>query len=231
MRIIVCGDSDHLTRRAAEHISQRHADCHGAVSFGLAGGNTPQPIYQQLASAQLNWSETVLWLGDERWVPPDHADSNTGMADRLLARHVDAKFLPFPYAADRAPKEAAIAYGAQIVAATPDSAYRMVLLGMGDDGHTASLFPGTDALEASGTYVATWVESKDTWRATATFSYLSAAHELIFLVSGASKAPALAGVVAGDEQYPAGRLVRDAAADITFIVDASAAGEITGSFS
>ncbi len=231
MRIIVCGDSDHLTQRAAEHISQRHADCPGAVSFGLAGGSTPKPIYEQLTSAQLDWSRTVLWLGDERWVPPDHADSNTGMADRLLARHVPARFLPFPYAADRAPEEAAIAYGAQIVAATPPGARRMVLLGMGDDGHTASLFPGTDALEASGTYVASWVESKDTWRVTATLGYLSSSDELIFVVSGGNKASALAAVVAGDDRFPAGRLVRDATADITFIVDAAAAVEITGATS
>lgn len=229
MRIIVCGDTDHFADRAAGHIKERLAGANGPISLGLAGGNTPQPIYRKLAAEPLDWTRTVLWLGDERWVPIDHPDSNSGMAQRLLAEHVDARFLPFPYDPESGPAASAMRYAEALAEVTDDDAERIVLLGMGSDGHTASLFPETDALSAGGIYTATWVAAHETWRVTATMGYLQNAAELVFLVTGPDKAHVLADVVNGSDDYPAGQLVATASADVTFVVDAAAASRLTDS--
>lgn len=102
----------------------------------------------------------------------------------------------------------------------------LVLLGIGDDGHTASLFPGTEALEATiPAYVANWIPALDTWRLTATVGLLAAARTVIFLVTGTGKADMIGRILGSEEQYPA-RVVAEAATDVTWLLDAEAAARL-----
>lgn len=227
MHIIVCGSPNELSERAADHIASIIDERPGPLSMGLAGGNTPKPVYAQLAARNLDWSNVYLWVGDERWVPHHHADSNSGMARSLLAENVEATFLPFPFQASATPHEAAAQYGQLLTATIPTEAHTVALLGMGDDGHTASLFPGSDALAATGVYAATWVEAKSAWRVTATMNHLASADEIVFLIAGSDKAEVLEAVASGSVEYPAGRLIAEARGSVTIIVDA-AAGHLLG---
>ena len=165
-----------------------------------------------------------MWLGDERWVPHDHEESNTRMARSTLVDHVLATFLA-PDTAFGDPAEAAAHDGDTLETAFPDGRPDLVLLGMGDDGHTASLFPGTDALTANGNYLATWVEQKATWRLTASMPLLSSARELVFLVSGAGKARVLAEIIDDDRPYPA-QQVAAGAGNVHWMVDEAAAANL-----
>lgn len=227
MHIIVCGDEEHLAVRAATHLEEALLGMTGAVSLGLAGGSTPQPTYRQLALADVGWERVTMWVGDERWVPMTDPRSNSGMIERLLADHVDAAFLPFPYDAGTSAEVGAARY-AEALADLGDTP-RLTVLGMGDDGHTASLFPASPALEAEGIFVANRVPGLDVVRATATFGYLAGSDALVALVGGEAKAGVLAEVVAGDPDLPMGRLVEEAGDKMTFIVDAAAARRLAGS--
>jgi 6-phosphogluconolactonase len=150
------------------------------------------------------------------------------MARRELTDHVAATFLA-PDTSLPDAEAAAAAYDRVLVPVlerggepTPD----VVLLGMGPDGHTASLFPGTSALEVDEAgYVATWVQAQDTWRLTATAPLLRAARHLIFMVTGESKADMLRRILVDGEQLPAG-LVAAGAADVTWLLDAAAAADL-----
>ncbi|HDL42105.1 MAG TPA: 6-phosphogluconolactonase, partial [Actinobacteria bacterium] len=110
-----------------------------APSLGLAGGSTPADLYRELTTRTLPWEKVTCWLGDERWVPLDHPDSNTAMARRLLTDATGVRFVA-PDTSLATPRDAAKAY--TDVLPPPG----LVLLGIGDDGHTASLFPHTEAL-------------------------------------------------------------------------------------
>ena len=128
----------------------------------------------------------MLWLGDERWVPPDHPDSNAGMARRAFVDEVGAATGGARLLARRSPPGGRRLCGC----GSPRPADAgLILLGMGDDGHTASLFPGTDALDVTDrSYVANWVAAKDDWRLTATLPLLWSAQRTVFLVTGDAKA-------------------------------------------
>lgn len=197
--------------------------------LGLAGGGTPGPTYEVLRNQQLPWGRIDLWLSDERWVPLDHPDSNGGMAKRLLADHVPARFHPVEYGPD--PAAAATAYAATLDTFMQRSdaglSPTVVLLGLGDDGHTASLFPGSDALSIEDSdFAATWVVEKNAWRLTATRPLLARAGRLAFIVSGAAKAGVVAEIIEGDASYPAA-LVADAG-NVTWFLDEGAASSLAG---
>lgn len=224
MRIVIAADAGDLAGRASDLITRLLNEAPGRrATLGLAGGSTPRAAYERLCTAPVDWSRVDLWLSDERWVPPDHPDSNGRMARETLADHIPATFHPVPWFADRPAEEAAAEYAAtidRICGDRPD----VVLLGMGDDGHTASLFPGRPTLTAGGTsYVADLVPGKGT-RLTATVGLLHSARHIVFLVAGATKAPVLAGALDG-EPYPA-TLVAQGADDVTWIVDEAAAAGI-----
>jgi 6-phosphogluconolactonase len=193
-------------------------------SLGLAGGSTPAATYRDLAKTDVDWGRVVMWLGDERWVPHDHEESNTRMARSTLVDHVLGTFLA-PDTAFGKPGEAAAHYADTLATAFYEGRPDLVLLGMGDDGHTASLFPGTDALTAEGVYLATWVEQKQTWRLTASMPLLRSARELVFLVQGESKAGVLAEIIDGDRPYPA-QQVAAGAGNVRWMVDAAAAAQL-----
>lgn len=201
----------------------------------LAGGSTPKAVYTLLAgggrsgAGQLDWGKVHAFFGDERHVPPDHSDSNFRMAnDALLAK------VPIHVHRVRAELDAATAasdYAAELKSAFALRSgdvprFDLMMLGMGPDGHTASLFPGSAALEDRGALVAAnWVEKFKAYRITLTFPVLNAAEEVLFTAGGADKAEMLRSVLRGDpagQKYPA-QLVRPTAGRLLWFVDEAAA--------
>lgn len=199
------------------------------TTVGLAGGSTPSAAYRRLAERPVDWSRTTLWLGDERWVPHDHPEANSGMARQTLGERAATQLLAPDFDLGDAARAAA-AYEAELRAAfaAADEQGRpgLVLLGMGDDGHTASLFPGTDALEVTDrSYVANWVGDKGTWRLTATLPLLWAAREVVFIVTGEAKAAMLARIIEGHEPFPAQR-VAAGNTNTSWFLDEAAASQL-----
>lgn len=199
----------------------------------LAGGSTPRLMYELLASTHrgaVEWENVCFFWGDERSVPGDHPDSNYRMARVAMLDHLA---LPaenvHPIPGEREPDEAAREYASILrshfkEAVTPE--FDLVLLGMGEDGHTASLFPYTDALQIRDQPVtANYVPRMDTWRITLTIPVINAAHNVLFLVSGQSKADALRAVLAGPyspRKYPA-QFISPQNGELKWYVDDAAA--------
>lgn len=202
------------------------------MNLGLAGGSTPLSTYRSLSQLWLPWDRVDAWLTDERWVPLDHPDSNAGAAKQALFDHVPAALHPAPFD-EWTPDEAAADYETtlrQVLGSDGGEGIQpdLVILGMGEDGHTASLFPDSSALtETERLYVATWVPRHSSWRLTATVPLLQAAQRLFFLVTGEHKAEAVAAVLEDDEPLPAG-VVAAGAADVTWFLDEAAAAELSG---
>jgi 6-phosphogluconolactonase len=199
-------DANEVARAAADEFARTVAGVladHAHALVSLAGGNTPKAMYKLMATPALRdrveWPRVEIFFGDERCVPPDHADSNYRMAREALLDHV-------PLAADhvhrilgeRAPAEAAAAYETvlrRVTGASLESppVLDLVLLGMGPDGHTASLFPGTPVLqERQALAAAVYVQKLESWRVTLTLPVLSAAAHVMLTVVGVDKADALA---------------------------------------
>ncbi len=222
MTIEVYETPEALAAAAADRLATLLADA--PVTFGLAGGSTPAATYEILRERQLPWAFVTCWLPDERWVPPEDPASNQLMARRRLTDHVPAQLIaPDTTLAD--PAEAAGAYQ-RLLESELDHGPDVVLLGVGADGHIASLFPGTEALDIDEPrYVATWVDVLGTWRLTATAPLLQRAEHLLFLVSGGTKAEAVRRILVDEEPLPA-TLVADGAKDATWLLDAEAASEL-----
>ena len=194
--------------------------------IALSGGNTPRPVYTQLAwiGRELSWDQVFFTFGDERCVPPDDEQSNFRMARESL--FVPGAVPEKSIARMRGeidPQIAAQEYqdGLDLLAAQRgEMIYRhdLILLGMGDDGHTGSLFPGTAALtEKTRKVVANFVPKFNAWRVTFTFPLISQARQICFLAN-ANKNPALLDkVIGGDQQYPAAQ-VKAANGDLTWIL-------------
>jgi len=224
MDVTVYPTQDDVAAALADLIADDVAS--GATTIGLAGGGTPTAAYRLLPHRDLDWSHVTLWLGDERWVPVEDAASNTGMAKTTFADAVGASIIVPRTDLDH-PAAAAAAYEAELFAALDGVAPGLVLLGMGDDGHTASLFPKTDALELTRTgYVANWIPEQDTWRLTATMPLLWSAQRLVFVVTGGSKAAMLAKILDRKREYPAQR-VAAGASHVSWLLDEAAASELT----
>ncbi len=184
-------------------------------TVALAGGSTPRRLYERLALCDYPWSETDVFFGDERCVPSDHPASNYRMASEALLSKVPAKIHRM-----RGEKCDATAYEGELsqVFGPGRPEFDLVLLGLGEDGHTASLFPGDPALEAREERVVR-VQRPDYPRLTLTLPVLSAARVALFLVSGASKREALRRLLAHDD-IPAARVQ---ARKIVIIADEAAA--------
>jgi 6-phosphogluconolactonase len=214
---------------AAEFILQHARDAlaeRDQFRIALSGGNTPRPVYAELAriGRDLPWDRVFITFGDERCVPPDDEQSNFRMARGAL--FVPAAVPEKSIARVRGeidPQIAAQKYqdGLDLLAAQRgEMIYRhdLILLGMGDDGHTASLFPGTAALtEKTHKVVANFVPKFNAWRVTFTFPLINQARQICFLAN-ANKNPALLDkVMGGDQQYPAAQ-VEPANGDLTWIL-------------
>ena len=228
--------ADAVAREAANRIVVIVGDAierRGVARVALSGGSTPKRVYPLLLEPArrdaIDWSAVELFWGDERAVPPDHPESNFGVAYGMLISHLpgvrpervhrmQAEASDLDGAALAYETELRLAFGAR---GDAPPAFDLIWLGMGADGHTASLFPGSAALgETRRWAVANWAPAQEAWRMTLTFPVLNAARETIFVVTGADKAEALARVRAGDAELPAGRI---AGSGVHWIVDAAAA--------
>lgn len=238
--LIVTMDVDELSQIAAAEVvrlATEAVEARGRFTVALSGGSTPRRLYQLLVEQDklcpLPWGAIHLFWGDERHVAADHPDSNYGMANaELLTR------LPIPAAnVHRIPAEIANARAAAgsyeetlrsffRLAAGELPRFDLVLLGMGPDGHTASLFPGTAALdEERQLVVGQWVQALETWRITLSPPVLNNAADVFFLVAGEDKAAALREVLEGPRHpstYPS-QLIRPTRGNLLWLVDRAAA--------
>jgi len=219
-------------------LARESALAEGEFSVVLAGGSTPRRLYELLASqdrfyAAVSWGQTHFFWGDERHVPPNHAESNYRMAfESLLSKvPVSPQQIHRIAAESKDASQAARAYEATIVqqfglveGAWPR--FSLVLLGLGSDAHTASLFPGTDVLTEQKRIVeAPWVAKLQSFRITLTPSVFNAAENVLFLVSGEDKAEAVEAVLRGQlqpQQFPA-QLIRPHDGTLTWLIDRAAA--------
>jgi 6-phosphogluconolactonase len=233
--IKVLPDATEIAYTAAERIiaaAGRAADQGRTFSIALAGGSTPKALYELLATppykSRIDWPRVEVFFGDERTVPPDHKDSNYRMAHEALLSKV-----PIPgdnvyrMAGELEPNEAAKEYGQTLKEKFGEGGIDLVLLGMGDDGHTASLFPETAALdETKHRCVANFVPKLSTWRLTLTAPFINRSKDVIILVSGASKAQRLQEVLEGarDPRRLPVQLIQPGDGRLTWLVDAPAAG-------
>jgi 6-phosphogluconolactonase len=230
--IKVVPDLAELTNEAARRIvamaDQLLADNQHFFSIALSGGTTPKSLYELLASepyrSQLNWSKVEIYFGDERCVPHDHPESNYRMAyEAMLSK------LPIPECnihrmrGELPPEQAAMTYGQLLKEKFKDGGVDLNLLGMGDDGHTASLFPGTEALnETHHRCVANFVPKLDKWRITMTYPFINRSTEVMVLAAGVAKAKVLHEVLEGPKgKYPIQGVAPKG--KMTWLLDAAAA--------
>ncbi|MGH6850340.1 MAG: 6-phosphogluconolactonase [Methylocella sp.] len=213
----VANDAEALARRVAAFVAARAASASGRFSLSLSGGSTPKRAYELLADsgAAPDWRKVHLFWGDERFVPPDHQDSNFRMAREALIDHVPippAQVHPIP-TNSASPEQTAGLYEATLQgfygSKTLDPEWPLfdvTLLGLGEDGHTASLFPGTEALDERDAWVTSIVGVKPEPRISLTYPALQSSRAILFAVSGAKKRDILARVLANDMTLPAARL-------------------------
>lgn len=243
--IRILPDGAAIAKRAAQEFVQAAAAAvraRGSFNVALAGGSTPKALYSLLVSdpalrSQVPWDKIHLFFGDERHVPPDHPDSNFRMATeamisksplkpeqvtRIKAEYPDAEKAALEY--EKALRE---------YFKLKDGDYPrfdLLLAGMGNEGHTLSLFPGTKALHPDGRIVVSnWIGKLYTERITLTAAVANNAAEIIFMVTGADKALALKGVLEGPyepEQLPA-QLLQPQNGKLLWLVDAAAGSTLT----
>lgn len=235
-QIEVLTDKAALVARALELILSRIETAiqqRGQFTIALSGGSTPKPLYEAIAQQKLPWDKIHVFWGDERYVPPNHPDSNELMARDAWLNKVDfpaANIHPMP-TDDADPKSAAAKCEQHLlnffnISSGSFPALDVVLLGMGDDAHTASLFPHTEALKVSDRLIT--VGNKDgNHRLTFTYPFINAARCVMFVVGGANKRPALAQVFAPEAdnfQYPS-RLIQPQG-ELWWLLDAAAGSEL-----
>lgn len=248
-RCIVLPTVEALAEDAAQRFARAAGDAvhtRGEFVVAFSGGNTPRSLYARLAAppyaSAVPWSEVVVCWGDERCVPPDDAVSNYRMARETLLDHV-----PIPATqvhrirGEDDPVAAARAYEQTLRSAlrtpqgppreAPGARIDLVLLGLGDDGHTASLFPGAPVATNGDSWVAAhYVAAVSQWRVTLTPVIINAAAEVLFLVSGASKAAIVRRVLEGPlrpHELPA-QLIAPADGRVLWLLDAAAARDLEG---
>ena len=232
----VLTDKPALVERAKDLILSRlqtAIEARDRFTIALAGGSTPKPLYEALSNQSLPWSKIHIFWGDERYVPATHEDSNQLMTRQAWLDKVDIpdRNIHPVNTTSQDPERDAREYEARLqeVFQTKQGefpAFDLILLGMGDDGHTASLFPQTEALEVRDRLIT--VGNKDGQpRITFTVPLINQASCVIFLVAGANKRPALKEVFAeqGDEiQYPS-RLIQPQG-ELIWLLDRAAAAEL-----
>ncbi|MBW3612614.1 MAG: 6-phosphogluconolactonase [Chloroflexi bacterium] len=230
---VAVATADRFVATARRAIEER-----GIFRVALSGGGTPKQVYPLLLEPErrdaVDWSRVEFFWGDERAVPPDHPDSNFGVAYGMLIsqlpgvrqdriHRMPAEAPELDAAALSHESELRLAFGAR---GSEPPAFDLVWLGMGPDGHTASLFPGSEALhEAERWVVGNWAPEQESWRMTFTFPVLNAARDVIVVVTGADKADAIRQIRAGGSDLPAARVDGP---QVEWLIDAAAAGEANG---
>lgn len=244
-KIKIFPDLQLLAQAAAEQFVQKAGQAvqaRGIFSATLSGGSTPHQLYRLLASSpfseRVDWSRTHLFWGDERCVPPDHPNSNYLKARELLLTRV-----PMPpgnvhrIPAEMPPQKAAEDYEEtllQFFSSLADdegreqASFDLVLLGVGDDGHTASLFPGSDAIHEKTRWVrALYVDKLAAWRITLTPALLNRARCILFMAAGAGKSDILQHIIYGThqpERYPA-QIIQAEKGELLWMLDKAAAAQ------
>jgi 6-phosphogluconolactonase len=236
-RPIVLENPDALTEEAAKlfvETAQQAVSARDMCCVALSGGSTPRPLYEKLALPpyrdQIDWHRVQVFFSDERFVPPDAPESNFRMANEALLSRVDIpeRFIHQVATVDMSPTESAALYEEGIrrvfeVGLAEIPRFDLILLGLGPDGHTASLFPESEALDVTDRIVvANFVSKFDTWRITFTYPLINAAQRIVFLAQGDDKAEAVARVLSGDTALPAAR-VRPENGELLWLLDAAAA--------
>jgi len=242
MRIEVAEHADALNHCVAEQfvrLTTEAVEARGRCAVALSGGSTPKNVYQLLAApafrARVRWGDIHFFWGDERHVSPDHPDSNYRMAVEAMLSKV-----PVPPAnvhrvrgelpdTERSAREYEETIRACVAGASLPR-FDVIHLGVGTDGHTASLFPGSAALaERERLCVANWVEKFAGYRITLTLPILNAARAAIFIVTGAAKAPIIQQVLRDRDATPPfpAQLIRPQDGECWWMLDQAAAGELT----
>ena len=218
-------------------LADRRIETEGRFTVALSGGSTPRRLYQILAAPpyaeRIAWDRWQVFWGDERCVPPDHQDSNFRMAKEALLDHVSVP--PnhiYRIRGEANPQDAAQEYQQRLleVFKTSRPVFDMILLGIGDDGHTASLFPGTRALEEKRQFVsANWVPHLQAYRITFTLPLINAAIAVAFLVTDKAKADVLRRVVHPPPGVPVppAALVRPVSGSVHWFLTRAVASRLT----
>lgn len=195
--LVVPGDQEKTLQFSIDlfiHLANTAISSHGYFSVALSGGSTPKAIYQGLAQSKyqnaVDWKKVLLFWSDERCVPKDHPDSNYKMAmDAGFSKLPIPKENIFPMPCEGDLEADSLKYEHLITTKIPTKAFDLMMLGMGEDGHTASLFPKTHGLHAANRLVtANYVPQKETWRMTLTFECINASKTIAIYVLGKSKA-------------------------------------------
>jgi 6-phosphogluconolactonase len=219
-RVEVLADADAVARRAAEEVAaaaREAIETRGRFTFGVSGGRSPWEMFRELAGEELAWGRVGIWQVDERVAPDGHPDRNlTGLASIIPAK---ADVHPMPVT------DADLGQAAERYAASLPAAFDLIHLGMGDDGHTASLLPGDPVLEVTDRDVALTGEYRGRRRMTFTYPVLDRARSVLWLIAGEDKAAMLPLLLAGDPSIPAGRV---AAVDQLVVADRAAASGLGG---
>jgi 6-phosphogluconolactonase len=235
---VVLPDIQSVAREAADRFVESARDAIEAnrvFRVALSGGTTPNAVFPVLRSepwvSRVDWSRVEFFWGDERTVPPDDPESNFGTAYRMLISRLPGVR---PEAIHRMAGEvadleaAALAYETELRLAfgargSEPPEFDLIWLGLGPDGHTASLFPGSHALHVTDRWVMpNWAPAREMWRLTLTLPVLDAAKEVVFLATGENKANAIRHIRRGRSLLPAARV---RARQVTWLIDAAAAGE------
>lgn len=238
--IQIFNDLEALSQQAAEKfagLANRAIASQGRFNVALSGGNTPRRLYEILAGSpyhdQIHWEDVYVFWGDERCLPADDPRSNSQMARQTLLNHVPVPASHLhPILGDLPAALAATHYEAELQEffGTQPPIFDLILLGLGENAHTASLFPNTPVLGESERWVSeVYVTEQSMYRVTMTAPLINQAREVIFLVSGAEKAPALRSVLEGAHhpyEYPA-QLIHPNGAHPTWLVDKAAAHKLT----
>jgi 6-phosphogluconolactonase len=237
--LTVVEDGSALSCAAADLVvtsARRAVAARGVFHLALSGGSTPRATYEMLASqeyqSRIPWQATQVWFSDERFVPLDSDQSNYHMAWESLLRWVPIpeRFVHAVSTVGVTPDESATLYAQGIrrafeVGEPLVPRFDLILLGLGPDGHTASLFPGTEALSAQDEIVVpNHVPALDAWRITFTYPLLNAARYVAFLVEGDGKAEVLRAVLAGEKLPAAG--VRPGEGTLLWLADRAAASRV-----
>lgn len=239
MEIKVLKDLNEINRAAADIFveeASRAVREKGQFTLALTGGSSPVELHKMLAQepyvGQIDWQKCFVFWGDERWVPLDDERSNARMAFETLLSSV-----PIPkeqifsmWSDDRTPEEYAAEYEEQLQLVLGEKGvFDLIFLGMGDDGHTASLFPHTEVLNEEAAWVkAYYLDPQQMYRITLTAPIINRAKNIVFLVNGEKKAPALREVLEGErnpKQYPA-QLISPKKGRLFWLVDKAAASKL-----
>jgi len=238
--LVLCESASVVGRKAAEFFAdtvEAAVRRTGVFTVALSGGSTPKLMYQVLAGpdfrGRVAWPQGEYFWSDERCVPPEHSDSNYGLVEReLLSKAPIPRERIHRMRGELEPERAAAEYEQELrrvfrMAPPAFPRFELLLLGLGDDGHTASLFPGSPALNETTRLVAVnYVQKVNMHRLTLTFPVINAARNVMFLVSGAKKAPALRQVMRGGGASVPAERVHPIDSKLIWFVDEAAAAQL-----